>query len=669
MKLIWSTALLGTALLVIGSGAFSLPNVPDGLTKEERYAAAVSASMAEEISREYLKYHHTGIETERLKQLGYDLRNSHSKKAIFTESLADLSSTDQYFVCTLCRSTVNVLVRTFTEGELSGAERDAEVKQLTLGICDYFDISTPEVCSGLFELNWPVFDFIFNETAAESQSFCSMLPITICQVKQNEYNLTLTIEGAVPTESNSNLPARSPDDIQILHLTDIHYDPDYLVGSNANCDEPMCCRDVLASGADASSAAGFWGDYRACDAPRPLIVSAFEHIKANHKFEWIYHTGDVPPHNVWSTTKQGNLDMLSEIDGLLAEYFPETPIYPCLGNHEPHPANVFGNDAIPESLKVDWLYEHVWSLWKKWLPAEAEDTVKKGGYYTASPSQGHRVVALNSMDCYLYNWWLYYNATLIQEQLQWFHDTLLAAETAGETVHVLSHIPSGDGDCWSGWSKEYNRVLTRFSHTITGVFSGHTHKDEMNLHYSEEGYATVVNWNGGSLTPYSDKNPNYRLYELNRETKQVVEHHTYTTNLTEANLAPEVQPNWGLEYQFTQEFTEDTSPAGIDRLLEDMAEKPALLRKYWRYKFTQSDPKLTQGCDDACLSKTICRLATSNYQERTRCKELQAKLEESLANEDPGTDDNGNGGGGASGLKTLSLASLVALLAASTFLG
>ncbi|KPU72906.1 uncharacterized protein Dana_GF26667, isoform B [Drosophila ananassae] len=100
-----------------------------------------------------------------------------------------------------------------------------------------------------------------------------------------------------------------------------------------------------------------------------------------------------------------------------------------------------------------------------------------------------------------------------------------------------------------------------------------------------------------------------------------------------------------------------------------MAEKPALLRKYWRYKFTQSDPKLTQGCDDACRSKTIFRIATSNYQESTRCKELQTKWEGSLAKEDPGTYDDDNGGGGASGLKTLSLASLVALLTATICLG
>ena len=29
----------------------------------------------------------------------------------------------------------------------------------------------------------------------------------------------------------------------MLHITDIHLDPDYSVGSNAECGEPLCCRD------------------------------------------------------------------------------------------------------------------------------------------------------------------------------------------------------------------------------------------------------------------------------------------------------------------------------------------------------------------------------------------------------------------------------------------
>ncbi|KAH8381287.1 hypothetical protein KR093_002107, partial [Drosophila rubida] len=588
-----------------------------------------AASIADEISQEFVKYMVTGIESERLRQLGAELRHSHSKKDIFTESMAELSAADQYFTCTLCRATVKVLANTFTgpDGELTGPNRDANAKKSMLSICDYFDIQTQEVCSGLFDLNWPIIDYIFNETIAEPSSICGMLPISICQLEQDEYNLNLTIVGDTPAESNSELAERSDKDLLVLHLTDIHYDPEYKVGSLADCDEPMCCRgDLVAS----SSGAGYWGDYRSCDTPKHLLLNALEHM-AQHKIDWIYHTGDVPPHNVWSTTKQGNKDMLTEVDGLLAKYFPGIPVYPCMGNHEPHPTNVFGNSELPAELSIDWLYDHVWSLWKKWLPAGAEVTVRRGGYYTHSPTAGHRIVALNSMDCYLFNWWLFHNGSLVLDQLQWFHDTLLAAEKAGERVHVLTHIPSGDGDCWSDWAREYNRLLARFSKTISGIFNGHTHKDEMNLHYADSGAAVAVAWNGGSLTSYSYKNPNYRLYELNPDSWQVVEHHTWTFNLTEANRDSEKAPNWYKEYEFTAEFTSDTSPAGIDKLLLQMAKQPKLLRKFWRIKMTQADPKLDEGCDNDCLSSTLCRLATTNYKNTQQCRELQAILKESVS--------------------------------------
>ncbi|XP_030556483.1 sphingomyelin phosphodiesterase [Drosophila novamexicana] len=628
--------LLGVASLLASGQAHSLPGVPNSFTTEERLTAAISASVAEEISQEFVKYLKTGLESPRLQQLGAELCTAHSQKDIFTESLVDLSAADQYFACTLCRATVNVIGRTFTgpNGELTGPNRDENAKKTLLSICDYFSIQTPEVCSGLFDLNWPILDYIFNETVAEAQSICGMLPIKICQLQQPEYSLNLTIVGEMPTESNSALPERSENDYHVLHLTDIHYDPEYKSGSLADCAEPMCCRDPLPADAT-STGAGYWSDYRNCDTPRHLIVNAFEHISENHKLDWIYHTGDVPPHNVWSTTRQGNMDMLTEIDALITSHFPEIPVYPCLGNHEPHPANVFGNDEIPDSLRVDWLYEHVWSLWKKWLPKEAEATVRRGGYYTHSPKAGHRIVALNSMDCYLYNWWVFYNGSIVLEQLQWFHDTLLAAEKAGEHVHVLTHIPSGDGDCWTDWSREYNRIVARFSKVITGIFNGHTHKDEMNVHYTETGLAVAVSWNGGSLTSYSYMNPNYRVYELHPETLQVLEHHTYILNLTEANLKPDEPPIWHKEYEFGQQFTANTSPAGIDELLEKMAKQPDILRKFWRYKMTEADPKLAAGCDDSCLNTTLCRLATSNYKERQRCRELQAILKDSLDKENP----------------------------------
>lgn len=179
----------------------------------------------------------------------------------------------------------------------------------------------------------------------------------------------------------------------------------------------------------------------------------------------------------------------------------------------------FGHKNIPAQFKVDWLYEHLWSVWQRWLPADTKETILKGGYYTVSPQTGFRVIALNNNDCYIFNWWIYFDGSVTsQPQLEWLHDTLLAAEKAGEHVHILAHIPAGSSDCWSVWAREFNRLLERFSDTISGIFGGHTHKDEMNLHYSENGYPMAIYWNGGSLTSYSYKNPNYRSYEVETAT-------------------------------------------------------------------------------------------------------------------------------------------------------
>ena len=168
---------------------------------------------------------------------------------------------------------------------------------------------------------------------------------------------------------------------------------------------------------------------------------------------------------------------------------------------------------------MNWLYEHLWTNWQRWLPAEAKETVLKGGYYTVSPKPGFRVISLNNIDCYIYNWWIYFDGnSTSQPQLDWLQQTLLAAEKANEYVHILAHIPSGDADCWTVWAREYNRIIERYSHIISGSFGGHTHKDEMNLYYSQNGYPMGIYWNGGSLTTYSFKNPNYRTYEIEPKT-------------------------------------------------------------------------------------------------------------------------------------------------------
>ncbi len=86
--------------------------------------------------------------------------------------------------------------------------------------------------------------------------------------------------------------------------------------------------------------AGYWGDYRNCDVPLWTVENMFEHISKTEQFDFVYMTGDIPPHNVWNQTKSDQLNAISVLTGLFLKYFPNKVIFSTLGNHEAAPCNL-----------------------------------------------------------------------------------------------------------------------------------------------------------------------------------------------------------------------------------------------------------------------------------------------------------------------------------------
>ncbi|XP_020811362.1 sphingomyelin phosphodiesterase [Drosophila serrata] len=664
------------AVVLATASAVNLPGVPVDFEVDDHVLSAISDDIAERLANEYVTFLKTGVETPEFQRLTKQLAKSHSQKDIFTKNMIDLEPRDSFFVCTACRSVMRVFIRTIREedGELHGDGSTALMKQFAMDFCRRMNLQTEEVCEGLIDFNTPTVEYILRNSESDSQSFCSLfMEYNFCNTGTNpDYNWTLSIDstGVPLTGPKADTPRFSESDLRICHVSDIHHDPLYQKGSLASCAEPMCCQRHKDTAEGTSEAAGAWGDYRDCDLPWHTFESALESALINTKCDIVYQTGDIVDHMVWATSVEKNTGVLTKVSQRLKEAFGDVPVYPCIGNHEPHPLNLFSPEGVPNEISTKWLYEHLYNDWSKWLPAETKETILKGGYYTVSPRKGFRVIALNSNDCYTDNFWLYNSGSDKIPQLQWFHDTLLAAEKAGEYVHILTHIPSGDGTCWSVWAREFNRCITRFSSTISGIFTGHSHKDELFVYYSEEeGHATAVAWNGGAVTTYSNKNPDYRQYAVDPTTYQVTNHWTWIFNLTAANEKPDEQPEWFLEYEFIKEFTEDTSPAGIDKLLDQLAENPTLMRKYWRYRVTSADPQINGGCDRNCLAGSLCRAAVTINNQRGRCEELREKLFHALDNEDPTTDppdggDDDNDDGGSATLSLLSISSLLALVLA-----
>ena len=72
-----------------------------------------------------------------------------------------------------------------------------------------------------------------------------------------------------------------------LALGDIHFDPDYIPGTNINCGYPICCHGGTGDAAP-------FGSY-GCDAPLTLLHSAFTTMaKILPDPDYIIFTGDVP---------------------------------------------------------------------------------------------------------------------------------------------------------------------------------------------------------------------------------------------------------------------------------------------------------------------------------------------------------------------------------------
>jgi len=132
--------------------------------------------------------------------------------------------------------------------------------------------------------------------------------------------------------------------LRVLHLSDIHIDFEYQPGSIGDCADPLCCRNQSTPSEHYSvlnsTGAGYWGDYRSCDVPFWTVENMFQYIAKNEDFDFVYWTGDLPPHNVWNQTKGDQLHAIDQLSKLFLKYFPNKIMYPTLGNHEAAPCNM-----------------------------------------------------------------------------------------------------------------------------------------------------------------------------------------------------------------------------------------------------------------------------------------------------------------------------------------
>ncbi|XP_078034652.1 sphingomyelin phosphodiesterase 1 [Augochlora pura] len=509
-------------------------------------------------------------------------------------------------ICTVCRS----IVKTFIDFRRKGMSGE-EIKNRIVKLCVLLNIQKEPVCKGVIELNMPTVIYIIDSRPnLTADTICGViLESKSCPLINSEFDWSINIDN------NSAKPFdafKTNEQLKVLQITDFHYDPNYEPGGNSRCGEPLCCRKGQNQTNTGASLAGYWGDYDSCDTPWQAVIDALTHIKnTHHDIKYVYFTGDVIDHGVWETSKEGNTNSLTKIYNKIHEMFGKIPVYPILGNHEPHPLNQFAPKSVTlDNVTTNWLYKLVADLWigYGWLPESTRSTILQGGYYTVSPTKGFRVIVLNSNVCYCYNWWLWYTPKDPDNQLQWLSDTLLNAEKKQEFVHILSHIPANSNSCLKTWEREYLKIINRFSHLIKAQFNGHTHNDEMKIFYNSSPLPQNIAWNGGSITSYSKLNPNYKVYNINASNYAVSDYQNWMYDLGSANKDPYKNPTWFKSYSFKTEYgLPDLSAKSIHNWLHAAINNETLINKYYINFFKQAKPSLQGNCNLDCKKQYLCR--------------------------------------------------------------
>jgi sphingomyelin phosphodiesterase len=126
--------------------------------------------------------------------------------------------------------------------------------------------------------------------------------------------------------------------------------------------------------------------------------------------DFIYYTGDLPPHNIWNQSRSDQLYSINTINQLLATLFPNKTFYSAVGNHE---AGIF---LCYFSFKIFFFfYQAPCGMYP--TPNIRSDNIS--WLYQALADNWIKIDSLNMNYCTDHNLWLLINSTDPLNQLQW----------------------------------------------------------------------------------------------------------------------------------------------------------------------------------------------------------------------------------------------------------
>ena len=291
-----------------------------------------------------------------------------------SEQLVEADDPDGVISCAACK----LLVSTLQEAVKTNASEE-EIVKIAIAFCIDEHEADDRVCHGIIHEFKDEFIGVVAAVPLDPNETCGYIVGNSCAIPHNPFDESWTVtilNTTKPSYTPPAVPAAGKPTAVFAHLSDIHYDAKYAVGSLAKCSEPLCCRAWFGPGK-----AGVYGSFN-CDSPLLLLESTLQELaKVTPPLKYVIFTGDVPAHNVWNQSRADIVKSIVDVSDLFAKYLPNTKVYPALGNHESAPVNSFPPPFVTGYNSHKWLLDTLATNWGKDLPADTLKTIRLGMSY------------------------------------------------------------------------------------------------------------------------------------------------------------------------------------------------------------------------------------------------------------------------------------------------
>ncbi|KAJ4472551.1 Metallo-dependent phosphatase [Lentinula edodes] len=515
-------------------------------------------------------------------------------------------------------------------------------------LCNFFGFSTScNATYGPHALGGVVTQVVSNADVGglDGQMLCQNF-LSLCPLPPTS---PLNLTGWFAKPKPDPLPApktASGQRLKVLHLSDFHLDPRYSTGSEASCSSGLCCRannfNKTSPNASVFPAPRF-GTY-SCDSPYALILSALEAIPVladtkDSGFDFMIFTGDLVSHD---PENENSREFVEYSETVLFDLIKRTllsgPVYATLGNHDSYSQAQGSPNSLdaPGDNQYSWNYDHVSSLWEHegWLKNSVAQSAKAHyAAYSVQRSDGLKIISLNTNLWYRPNYFNYINMTNpdVSGMLRMLTDELQESEDVGERVWIMGHVLSG----WDGTNPLLNptnlfyQIVDRYSpHVIANIFWGHTHEDQHSIFYANNATNISVEtalaqaWIGPSITPLTNVNSGFRVYEVDSATFEIMDAFTWKSDV---NVFPELDsqlefgPTYAFEYSTREAYGQnitgwtDSDPLNATwwhLVTEAMEADNSLVTTFNNFQGKESVK--SPACTGDCITAKICYIRSGS---------------------------------------------------------